>query len=383
MKWTPPRINPTKINGMTKTKMSHAGSRRRIRSSFLRIVRLRRIVMVLRFDEAVSGQIEENTLKTGWMDAYAVQPMDISIELVENLSGDWGGSRGRRPKAVAVLLNGKSVEVHKRCRSLEPKLEFAQSVCGNQLVDRPAGNNATFVDENHGRIQSLDLGEVVGRVENGSSTRGEILHHLDQGHAGLDIRADRRFIQHQEGRRGEQCDGRVHTALLTSRQLLALSRPQTLEEKRVTDFDDPPIQLPAAQTGQLSEEPEVLLHGERLVEAGALRCEAQAALRSKGVSCNVESVHPDCARIGSEEPGDDREQGRLAGSVGSEKTHDLPRSHREVNVLQGLTRTVRLADPGHLEERTLRCAGKGIELPCHFVVLAGSGGGAYHRCFIR
>ena len=66
-----PRINPTKINGMRNIKTSHAGSRRRIRSSFPAIARLRRIV-VLRFTEVASGQVEEHTLEAGAEDVDAV-----------------------------------------------------------------------------------------------------------------------------------------------------------------------------------------------------------------------------------------------------------------------------------------------------------------------
>ncbi len=89
MNRTPPRINPTKINGMRNTRMSQAGSRRRIRSSFLTILRLRRIVLAFRFADATTGQIAEDTLKTGAEDADTVQLIDLGIELVENLSGDW------------------------------------------------------------------------------------------------------------------------------------------------------------------------------------------------------------------------------------------------------------------------------------------------------
>src|SRR6185437_1811340 len=155
-----PRISPTKINGMTKSVTSQAGSRRRIRSSLPAMARLRRIV-VLFLPEMASGQIQEHTLQARAEDVDAVQSMDVGIELVEDLRGCRCWVRGGEVQTIPVVANAESVDLHRRCRALEAKLELARPVRGNQLGDRPLGDEATLVDENHGRVERLDLGEVM------------------------------------------------------------------------------------------------------------------------------------------------------------------------------------------------------------------------------
>src|SRR5271170_786731 len=139
--------------------------------------------------------------------------MDVGIEFVEDLCGRGGWIRSGKVETIPFVSNGESVDLHRRCWALEPKLEFARSVRGNQLVDRPSGNDVTFVDEDHGRVESLDLGEVMRGVENGGSPRSEVLHQLQQGHASFNVRAKGRFVQQEEWWLGDQRDGRVHTPL--------------------------------------------------------------------------------------------------------------------------------------------------------------------------
>jgi hypothetical protein len=66
-------------------------------------------------------------------------------------------------------------------------------------------------------------------------------------------------------------------------------------------------------------------------------------------STELDTAETDAACVGSVMTADDVDQRRLAGAVGTDERHELPRNDAEVDVLQDRRPPVGERDPGRLE----------------------------------
>jgi hypothetical protein len=100
-------------------------------------------------------------------------------------------------------------------------------------------------------------------------------------------------------------------------------------------------------------EAEVLGHGEVADQGRVLVDGGQAPPAGLGGAAQQHrlAVDGDGAAVAGQHPGEDLDQGRLAGPVGPEQGVDLARGHRQVDRPQGDHRAERLGHGGRLQER--------------------------------
>ena len=91
---------------------------------------------------------------------------------------------------------------------------------GSDLARRPVGDHLSVGHHDHAVGVSVGLLEVVGREDDRLAARGESPHQGPEPTARLDVDADRRLVEDQHGRIGDQREGEAHTLGLPARQLL-------------------------------------------------------------------------------------------------------------------------------------------------------------------
>jgi hypothetical protein len=79
-----------------------------------------------------------------------------------------------------------------------------------------------------------------------------------------------------------------------------------------------------------SQQDEVLLPGEVLVDGGELPGHADAAAHGVGVALDIVSQHAGFARIGPQQRRQDADGGRLAGAVGPQQPVDAAGGHEQI-----------------------------------------------------
>ena len=199
-----------------------------------------------------------------------------------------------------------------------------------QLVGRAVEDPLAVGEHQQAVAVALGLEQVVGREDHRRAAAGQGQHELPEALALARVEAGRGLVEQQHGGRREQPDRDVHPLLVTARErcdlvVAAVGQTGLLEHPldRRVEVRDP---LEAGEQAQ------VLGHRQPPVEARRLRNPADlpGGRDSAGV------------RLG--DPGEDREQGGLAGSVGPDHGEQLARAGLERDRAQGGAIAVRLAD---------------------------------------
>ena len=174
-------------------------------------------------------------------------------------------------------------------------------------------------------LELLGLGRVQARrrlVEQQDGRRGR------QGAAELDqpCRSERQPDRRQvrDPLEAEQADQAVHAPGLVGRH-----RPHAAHREQVGD------DATARVAGAVRED-EVVPHGQAGEQLGVLERAGEATHRAhprEGVG-DVVAVEPHGARRRAQQTGQDAEHRALAGAVRADETDDLPRRHRERDVVQ-------------------------------------------------
>ena len=137
---------------------------------------------------------------------------------------------------------------------------------------------------------------------------------------------------------GEEADRDVHALLVAAGQgadlVVAAVREPGLLEHLLEDG------IGVGHPLEAREEQQVLGHGQAPVERGLLRHPADLA-----------GGAADLARVGVADPGEDREQRRLAGAVRADHGEQLAPVRHEGDVAQGPALAEALAQPLHLDHR--------------------------------
>ncbi len=149
---------------------------------------------------------------------------------------------------------------------------------------------------------ALGLAEVVGRVDHRRAGAGEPVHELPEALALARVEPGRRLVEQQHGGRREQSDRDVHPLLVATREgrdlvVATLGEAGLLEHRR-----DRAVEV--GDLLQAGEQAQVLRHGEAPVQRRRLRDPAHLPR------------HRDRSLVGLADPGEDRQERRLAGPLG-------------------------------------------------------------------
>ena len=237
------------------------------------------------------------------------------------------------------------------------RLEVAR-VAADRVVERvrAAVEDPLAVGEHEQPVAvALGLEQVVGRVDHGGSGPGEREDELPQPLALPGIEARGRLVEQQHPGLGDQPDRDVHPLLVAAREgpdliVASFAEPGLLEH---------PLDLALDVGGALeaSEQAQVLSHRQPAVEAGLLRHPADLVGSRER------------ARIRAADPGEDREQGGLAGPVGADHRQQLAPGGAERDLAQRRPITEALRQPARLDHGLARLLGpahrpNAITLPC-------------------
>jgi LmbE family N-acetylglucosaminyl deacetylase len=242
------------------------------------------------------------------------------------------------------------------------------SVRFDKRADCSTGDGDATVDDGHGCVECLHLGQIMrGVADRRSVVGGEALHCFQQPCSCTNVNTGCRLIEQQQLRAMQHCAGSMYPALLATRQRTYLSIEQLREFKSVCRFRDPRRKVPGGHVVKGAEAFEVVTHRERWIDAEILRrqpdCLRTLLTRSAGFSGRSCTVHHHGARIRGSQSCDDRNEGCLAGPVRSEQAADLPRFYRKIKTAERFDLLVLLAqrrDCEHartLEDGKLRCMG--------------------------
>jgi hypothetical protein len=107
-----------------------------------------------------------------------------------------------------------------------------------------------------------------------------------------------------------------------------------------------------AQVAQVGHHEQVLLAGEQVVHRGELAGDADRGPDRVRVPGQVMAGHPDLARVGPDQGGQDVHGGGLAGAVGAEQREDRSLGNLQVDAVQHQLVAERLAQPGRRDRRS-------------------------------
>ena len=192
---------------------------------------------------------------------------------------------------------------------------------------------------------ALRLGDVVGREDHGRAAAGEAEHELPEALALARVEAGRGLVEQQDRGLGEQPDRDVDPLLVAARE-----RPDLvvapLGERGLLEH---PLdrRLDVVDLLEAGEQAQVLGHRQAPVERRLLRHPADLARGRWTV-----------AGVGLADPGEDREQGRLAGAVGADHREQLAGGGGEADLPQRRAVAEALAQAARLD-RLRRGAGWG------------------------
>ena len=199
-------------------------------------------------------------------------------------------------------------EVHER------RLEVTGVTADRPLeLGRRAGEQELAVGEQeHAARVALDFGDVVGREHDRRPALGERRDELPQALALPGIERCGWLVEQQHGWLGDQPDGDVDALLVAARELCdllvaALAQSGQLEHPTDDRFGIGRVLEPR-------EQPQVLGHRQLRVERRLLRHPA-----------GLVSGPAELALVGLEHAGQNRQQRRLAGTVGPDDSDQLTR----------------------------------------------------------
>ena len=165
----------------------------------------------------------------------------------------------------------------------------------------------------------------------------------------FDVGADRRLVEQEQRGRVQECDRRVHPAPLATRQAMHRAVEQVRQPQPDRERVDPFGPGATAQPAQGRERAQVLAGGQHLEQADLLRRDADGAGRELRGPTDVAPAHVHAARVGPQQPGDDRDERRLARAVRADQPHDLARFDGQRHAPQRGLGAVALLDLDRLE----------------------------------
>lgn len=186
---------------------------------------------------------------------------------------------------------------------------------------------------------------------------GELAHRVEDLLAGADVRADRRLVEDQQRGLVDDRHRRVQSPLLPAGQRARGGVELRRQAQRLADLLDVRPNLAPAQSGQLGEQLEVAPHGQRRVDAEILGSDAEMATRLQRFHQRVDAVDQHGPGVRAPQPGDTRDERRLARSVVPQQTCDLAGFDLEIDAFEHVQAAVGLAHTARKKRRLcLRCA---------------------------
>jgi porphobilinogen synthase len=191
-------------------------------------------------------------------------------------------------------------------------------------------------EDQHSPAVALGLLDVVGGEDHRCAAPRELADELPQPSPLAWVEPNARLIEEQDDRPGKQADRDVDPLLVTAGEAgddlpPALIQPGQLEHLRSRSGG-------VGQSLQPSKEQEVLLDGEAPVKRGLLRHPADLPAGELHLTL-----------IGLDDPGQDREQGCLSGSVWPDHCQQFARVSSKVNPAQGSLLAEALGQPPRLK----------------------------------
>lgn len=154
--------------------------------------------------------------------------------------------------------------------------------------------------------------------------------------ARLDIQPDRRFIEDQDLGAADQCTGDLHPPPVPAIEAAHDLGSPPPETEAVKDPRDLLSGSGAPDATQPTVVGKIALHAEIRVEGRFLENQPQSAERPATVCNHIVSSDPDGAASWHEKASEARQQGGLAGAIGTEQSDERTLRHPEVDTVQHL-----------------------------------------------
>ena len=165
-----------------------------------------------------------------------------------------------------------------------------------------SGHDAALVDDRDEGVELFDFVEVVRRVDDRRPTISQTADEREDLVARSHVGTGRRLVEQDERRPVHERDRRVQPAAFTARELRGATAEEIGEPERRGDVVDPIDELSTPQPGEPGEEPQVVAHGERQVDARVLGREADELAGRMDIPGDVDAADAYEAGIGRRSP---------------------------------------------------------------------------------
>ena len=171
-------------------------------------------------------------------------------------------------------------------------------------------------------VAQLRLIEIGGTPEHRHPPFCQLAHHLPEGAARDGIDPDPRLVEQQHIRGAEQGAGQPELLFHPARELACRPCGEAGEIGEGEQPREGGRAFGLQYAAQVSVEGEVLQHAEILVEAELLGHVAEVLAQQVSLAHRIQPQHPDGARFGDQQTGQQAQQSALARAVGADQSGD-------------------------------------------------------------
>jgi len=180
--------------------------------------------------------------------------------------------------------------------------------------------------DDEGRIDELErFADVVIRNKHPDSPRGELSHQLANITDRNRINSGEGLVEEHELGLGGKGAGDFHAATLSARERNSRRIPDVVDGELIEQLTQLGFALLPGALGQLQHRANVFLDREAAEDRALLRqiTNSQSCPPIHGQMGDLRAVEADPAAVGGNQARDHVEHGRLAGAIGSQKSHSF------------------------------------------------------------
>src|SRR2546428_3887364 len=216
-------------------------------------------------------------------------------------------------------------------RRIQPKRDdLPQPDLALELSGRSPGEDPTALDERDLVAELVRLAHVMGRQHDGDALlAAEPSDVRADPHRDVGVEAERRLVEEEELGIVHERLGEGHPLLQPGRQIAVRDPAVRAELAQLDQPVDAPAKRRAAQPVQPPVEREDLGDAQAPEKGRPAARHVEPAPQRAGLTDDVVAQHHDGAAVGCQQRGEDREQRRLARSVGAEDPDDRAALHRQ------------------------------------------------------